>query len=228
MNIYWRLVQADFSRLKPHLFAYGFLSMGTTAMMAMPWETVVQVAAVLTIFVMVGFYCHLVMKAVILERKEKNHLFLMTLPVSVRQLTVAKITSVALMFSVVWTPSFVLVSILGNLNPHWSSAAPAFYTLAFTAYLPAFALILSVAVLTLSEGATILAFTFANMLVALLLNLVPQSDAMQEAFSRGTIDEVGMAWPEQAVMFILANLLMFISLLALCYGAALRKSSFSD
>lgn len=103
--------------------------------------------------------------------------------------------------------------------------APAFHTLGFFTYLPAFALVLSAATVSRSEGSTILGFTLANMLVVLVLNFAPQTDFMQSAYSQGSIAEAGIVWPAQITYWILTDILAFLVLMVICYGAAVRTKS---
>lgn len=228
MSIQWKLIRIDFLRLKRPLAGYGLLALCAAAIMCVPHKTANFFGTILMVFVMVAFFCHLVMRAVIEERKAHNHLFLMTLPVSTRQLMVTKVTAVTLMFCSIWIPAVALTGLLSLVNDHWSGVALAFYAVSFFSYLPAFALILLAAIFTFSEGITILAFTLSNMLVVLVLNFVPQSDFMQEAFAQGSIAEAGFIWPDQITLLIFAELTLFIALMTLCYCAAFCKNTFVD
>lgn len=228
MSISSALIKIDFVRFKWPLVSYGMLALAAAAIMSIPHKPADDFGALVMVFVMVAFYCHVAMRPVIIERKQQNHLFLMTLPVSARQLMVTKVTAVTLMFCSVWFPAITLLFALSLVNAHWSAVALAFYTVAFFTYLPAFALILLAATVTLSEGVTILAFTLSNMAVVLVLNFVPRSDFMQAAYAQGSIAEAGFIWPSQINLLIMAELALFIALMMLCYYAAYRKKSIAD
>lgn len=228
MSIRWELIRKDFAQLKRQLVSYGLLAVVAAAIMSVPHKAVAHFGTIAMVFVMIAFYCHLVMKTVIVERKAQNHLFLMTLPLSARQLMVTKVTAAVLMFCSVWIPATALVLLLSLVNDNWSGVAPAFHAVGFFSYLPAFALILLAATATCSEGITVLGFTLSNMLVVLVLNFVPQSGFMQEAFSQGSLAEVGLIWPSQINTIILAELAVFSILMVLCYFAAYRKKTFAN
>lgn len=226
MGITWELIKKDFVLLHRQLWCYGLLMLCALAIMCIPNQAVTHFGTIVLIFAMVAFYCHLVMKAVVIEHKEKIHLFLITLPVSARQLMFTKVTATTLAFACIWAPALGLMWALSLFNPHWPAAAPAFHTLGFFTYLPAFALVLAAAATTRTEGLTILAFTLANMVVVLVLNFVPQTDFMQAAFSQGSIAKSGIIWPAQISHWVLIEIAVFLILLTVCYGTAIRTKSF--
>ena len=228
MNVFWELVRKDFLQLRLQIITYGILAIGAAAIMSVPHKTAFHFGTIAMIFVMIAFYCHLVVRAVIVERKAKNQLFLMTLPISARQLVVSKVTAATLIFLSLWVPAALLISCLSLINDHWSGAALALHAVSFCSYLPAFALTLVAATISFSEGITALAIIASNMLVVLVLNFVPVSDFMQAAYAQGSIAEAGYVWPNQITLLILAELSAFLVLMALCYLAAFKRQSYSD
>lgn len=228
MSMTWQLIKKDFFLYQNLVYLYASIALAAVMIMAIPNELAVHFGAIVMVFAMLSFYCHLVMKAVVIERKEQNHLFLMTLPISSRQLLTTKVTVILLMYVSIWALSYLAVLLLGLNSPHWSAGAPAFYSLMFFAYLPAFAVILWVAVATFSEGLSILTITLANMAVVLVLNFAPATEFMEQAFSSGTIGIVGVAWPSQVNVFIAAELGAFVLFVGLSYLAAMRRKTFTN
>lgn len=223
MAIFFELIKKDFSLMKNQLFAYGALAIASLAIMAIPTEVSGFLGSLSLAFTMVAFYCTLVMKVVINEHKNKNHLFLMTLPLSSRQLLMIKLANVLLLFFSFWTPIFMLVVLFLINSPHWPGAALAFYTAGFAMYLPAFLLILAAALLTFSEAVTILAFVASNMAVAIFLNYLPKAGFMQKAFEQGSLLDVGVLWPDQINALVMVEGGLFVALLALCLFATSRN-----
>lgn len=228
MSIKIELIKKDFSLLKRQLLSYSALALIAIVIMFVPHQSVSVLGTIALIFVMVSFYCHIVMKAVVIERKEKNHLFLANLPVSARTLALTKVTTVVLIFLCLWAAAFALVFCLSINIAYLPGAAPANYALYFMCFPPAFALLLAAAVGFYSEGVATLAMVASNMLIVVLLNYIPNSPFMSAAFSAGSIAEVGLLWPTPINTILLLQLSFFAILIAFCYGVCDRRRNLAD
>lgn len=225
MNIEWLLIKRDIIKLKTQLLSYGGVTLVGMALLGYPNEKVALLGGILCVFAMVALYCHLVFKNVVLEAKEKNHLFLMTLPITASQLAQVKVISSLLAYLIVWVPAFLTLFLLNEICSYWSSGTLVFQVQGFALYLSAFALALSVAIVSRSEGWTIAAWILSNLLVVIFLNIVPSSEYMQTAFSAGSVGEVGVVWPSTANVVLAVELLVFLVLIAVAFTAAVRQKN---
>ncbi|MDO3388236.1 hypothetical protein QWI17_20485 [Gilvimarinus sp. SDUM040013] len=225
MSIEWLLIKRDIAKLKLQMLCYGGITLFGLILLGYPQEQIALLGGIVCVFSMVAFYCHLVFKNVVLEAKENNHLFLMTLPVTAAQLSLVKIISSLLAYLIVWLPAFASLFVLNVICDYWSSGTLVFQVQGFALYLTAFALALSVAIVSRSEGWTISAWVLSNLIVVVFLNIVPSSDYMQKAFSAGIVGEIGVVWPETANVVIAVELILFAILIAIAFVAAVRQKN---
>lgn len=83
----------DIALIKKKIIWYLFLGLASIAAMAVPLKGFGFLGSILLVTAIVAFYCHLIFKTIIIERKGKNHLFLMTLPVKPSQIALVKLLS---------------------------------------------------------------------------------------------------------------------------------------
>ena len=195
MAINSMLIAKEFSVLKKQVLCYSALSLLAIAIIAIPHKTAGLLGSILQCTVMIAFYCHITIKSVISEVKEKNHALWLGLPITPNQVQLTKLLSLWVIFFTLWLPflGLTLAAILSN--PYWSAVGPAFYVFGFSLYLPAFALILTSAFITRSEAITIFVLVCTNLGVTMMLNLIPQADEISQAFAAGNIMEAGLIWP---------------------------------
>lgn len=192
-----------------------------------PGQKVAFGSSVLLITVFVSFYCHTAMKATITEQKEKNHLFLMTLPVSARQVFFVKVAMNWAIFTGIWLLFVTAVSLLIMFSDRIPSMALSSYLLIFSVFVPAYCIILAVGMITRSESWTILAFIVCNISCTLAINIMSSNSEVQSAFSLGTYGEIGLYWPSWAsTIFAFVVAITFVGLLLTATVGYFRKDFF--
>jgi hypothetical protein len=196
-----RLIRKDL-----HLWRWlviGSLAAGGASIAVMPLTPVASyVGGVAFVCVLVILNIVLVMNGVVQERKDKVHLFILSLPVSTTQYTTAKVVANALAFAVPWAVltaaalTVVVVSAMPDgLLPFWT---------VLLAYLLAYYLVLlAVAIVTDSSGWHATAITIGNvsinLLIPLLLNLPSIAAQTNSPRAVWTADVVGMVVGEVLV-----------------------------
>lgn len=163
-----------------------------------PGQKVSFVSSVLLITVFIVFYCHSAMRATITEQKEKNHLFLMTLPISARKIFFIKMLINWAIFTGVWLLFMATVSLIILFSDCIPSMVLSSYLLIFSIFIPAYCIIFGVGMITKSESLTILAFIICNISCTVAINLMSSNAEVQSAFSLGTFSEIGLYWPSWA------------------------------
>lgn len=163
-----------------------------------PGQKVSFASSVLLITVFIAFYCHSAMRATITEQKEKNHLFLMTLPVSARKIFFIKMLVNWALFTGVWLLFMAAIALIILFSDRIPSMALSSYLLIFSVFIPAYCIILGVGMITKSESWTILAFIICNISCTVAINLMSSNAEVQSAFSLGTFSEIGLYWPSWA------------------------------
>lgn len=223
MAINCMLITKEFSVLKKQILCYTALSVIAIAIMALPSRSAALFGSILQCTVMISFYCHITMKSVISEVKDKHHALWLGLPITSSRLQLTKLLSLWIVFFALWLPSLVLTFLVILSNPNWPAVAIAFYVFGFSLYLPAFALILTAAFTTRSEGVTIFILVTTNLAVTILLNLIPKADAISQAFAAGTIAQSGLIWPPLLLKLAGAAITTCITLMLLAAFKLSRK-----
>lgn len=223
MAINSMLIAKEFSVLKKPLLCYGALSILAIAIMSLPSKTAGHIGTILQITVMIAFYCHTAIKSVIGEAKDKCATLWLGLPTTPRKIQLTKLLSLWLIFFSIWLPSLLLtLTIIGN-NPYWPAVAIAFYIFGFSLYLPAFALMLTAAFTTRSEGITIFVLVCSNLAVTVMFNLIPNSEVMQQAYAAGMIQEAGYIWPPLLLQLTGTAVCMCLALVIITLASLFRQ-----
>lgn len=212
----WRLISLQ-------IVAYSAMGCLFIGINLIPGEAGSFIGSLLVITVFVAFYSHIAIKSVIRELKDKNHLFLMTLPISARLLFFTKMLSNWMAFFAVWCLLLVLVSVVMMPSGHIPSMVLTLYVLIFLLFIPAFSLILGVGLVSGSEGWTILIFVFCNTMVTVSINIISRHPEVQASFSMGTFGELGFVWPSWAMTYVIGVAVMTFSVLVITTAAGLVK-----
>lgn len=162
-----RLVRADLYLLRWMIL--GAIVGGTAAIAVMPLGRVpAYVGSVLFICVLIILNIFLVMSGIVQERKDKVHVFLLSLPISPMQYTAAKITSNAIGFVVPWLVLTAVATVMIRVS--WipdgmlpMSAAVLGYLLFY------YCVLLSVGLVSDSTGWHATAITIGNVSVNFLI-----------------------------------------------------------
>lgn len=189
--------------LKKIVLGYLFAGLASIALNFIPSSTAIAVNSffILTVFMM--FYCHLGMKASVIEVKEKNWQFLMSLPISARFLYLSTLGINWAIFMAMWAIYLTLIATSILLSNHIPSVMLSLFVLIFMLYPVVFAFILSVSLIFQKEGATILSFMLANSIATALISLISNTHEIQQGFTQGTFADIGWLWPSWTPVFVL-------------------------
>jgi ABC-2 type transport system permease protein len=220
----WLLTKKDCELFKRQTLAYSSFGLVSIGVMSLP--KMYYVGSVLLFTSIIAFYCHLVFTTTIGERKEKNHLFLMTLPVSPSDLSLIKIGSLVTLFLLVWGGLFGLTSAFLLHSPFWPGASLAFYSIGFCLYPAAFSCILATAIISRSEGWTIFVLVITNVIVTVVMNYFPTMPFMKDALGAGDLQTIGILWPEPVNQILSIQWVLCGAVLALAVIVAARQKEF--
>lgn len=217
----------DLNFISLHVVVYALIGLISIVINLIPGQTASFMSSILTITAFMVFYCHLIMKSVVAEKKESNDLFLMTLPVSARQLYFFKLGFNVLIFTLMWLLYVAALAAVVMTSDHMPAVVLSIYLLVFSVVIPAFFFILTVSLITRSEGWTIIALVFSNVVSTITFNMVSSSDDITSAFSRGTFSEIGFVWPPWSIPFfgVMAGI-AFVAITASVFKGLLKKYFF--
>lgn len=201
----------------------GYLSAGVIAigLIAMGNERVLSAGNILLITVVIALGMHVVMSTVIGERTTQTLPFLISLPISIKDYTTAKIFANILIFIGPWLTLLIatLAVILGR------DALPdglVIYTIIIlTELFASYCFVLATALVSESQGWTIGATLVGNLFFQAFLSYVSQVPAIQATMNVDTI-----TWNQTSILFLLGEALAIVLLLGGTYVFQARKSDF--
>ena len=209
----WQLFQ---KQLAAHVLA-GIVALALLGL-ARPWAF--YLGSLLLIIVLVAGSCMSISNSLLVERKEQTLAFVMSLPVSPLDFTLAKMAGNLLTFGVPY-----LVLLLGTLVVILTTPLPdglvVFTVLLFGHILLAYSVSLMVAMQVESEGWNIFAMIASNLLINPLIMLLGQIDPIATP-ARGE----AIVWSLPAVAILSAQLLLSLAALAFTLWWHGRKTAF--
>lgn len=195
------------------LLGLGIVMLGTH------WSFYAGTVLLITFMVTIGI--HLAIVTVVQERTEHTLPFLMTLPISPKDYTAAKVLANLSIFLAPW---LVLTGgaalILGSEGARSGAMIP-FATIALTYILASYVLVLAVAIITESQGWTLCAMGVTNLFLQFFLYWVSHMPSIERGMKgRGAV------WDTTALTLLGAELLAIVVLLGLAFTFQARKRDF--
>lgn len=195
------------------LFAIGLTAMGTDASS--------YAGSILLITVMIAIGFHLVMVTVVAERTEHTLPFIMSLPISPMEYTTAKIGANLLIFMVPWlTLTTGTLFLLGTEGARSGALIP-FSLIILTELLAAYVLVLTIAVVTESQGWTIGVLVLTNLFFQGFLYWVSHMPSIA-AGMKGR----GAVWNQTVVTLLSVEVAVSILLIVMAFLLQARKRNF--
>ncbi len=216
-----RLMLKDwsFNRRPISLFVAG----GAAALAVVAWggQTGFFIGSILLLVALMSVGMQLVFTTVIYERKEQTLPFIMSLPITSAEYATAKILANVTIFLGAWMAlaAMMILVILGrDVLPN--GLIP-FAVVILLELFVAYAMILAVALMTESEGWTIVALVVSNVFLNFFMYKVSRIPAIA-AVMNGT-DTV---WPRVAVGLLAGELGVIVLLVVVTYAVQVRKKDF--
>jgi len=212
------------SLLLSHLITFYFIAgMLSITPNLVAKEAVYFISSIITITLFVAFYCHLAVAVTVFEIREKNNLFLMTLPWSARFLYLAKFAFNWLVFAVMWLAFIAAIASALLFSSGIPSMLFSLYVIIFSLFPAAFSVVLTVGLIARSEGITILTFVLCNVVTTIVSGLLSNHPEVVEGFPLGTFSEIGWIWPSWTGKVVMASLLVTAAAFITGIGFGLGK-----
>ena len=201
----------------------GYVAGGALALAIIGFGNDVAFSAgsIILVSLLIAVGIHLTMATVINERKEHTLPFVMSLPISARDYTTAKILANVLIFLVPWTTMLIAaVAVVAGRAAVPDGMIP-FVVIMLTEILASSCLVLAVALVTESQAWTVCAIVFGNLFFQAFLYLVAHIPSIAQAI---TADSA--AWNGAEVALLLGELASIAGLLGLTFWLQARKTDF--
>lgn len=216
-----RLIQKDWYFNRWPITAYTLVGLGAVALLALPNEGAFYAGSTLLVTALISIGIHLVMTSVVHERSEQTLAFVMSLPVTARQYTAAKMAANLTIFAVAW---FVLTVATVGVIASRGAVPDGLIPLSLVVLGQIFAsyvLLLGVAIVSESVNWSIGAIIAGNLLMQAVLYGVANAPAVKPSLATDAI-----AWPQPIPAVLAIELLAVVAILTWTFTAQSRKKEF--
>lgn len=171
-NIVWALVRKDWSFVSGPMLAYGIVGLIAVLLLAVENRIaqIVGISVLVSSIVIIGV--HFVFGTVITERSKQTLPFVMSLPVSYTQYSIAKLISCIGGFALLWSLLLIATLVVIASDNHLSGGLAPFAVMVLLELFAAYAVTLAVAMVTESEVWTIVVVTVLNIGISIFMNIV--------------------------------------------------------
>ena len=216
-----RLVLKDWFFLRWELISYTLAGVVALMLINTGSEGLFYAGSVLLMTILITVGIHLTFVTVVAERTEHTLPFVMSLPISAREYTAAKVLANMLIFLVPWTTLTLGAVAITWLSPVIPDGLIPFVVLVFTQILVGYCLILAVALVSESQGFTVVALVVANLSFQYFLYAVSHMTGIA-AHMKGA----AAVWNQPAVLLLSGQLAAILLLLVLTFYLQGRKTDF--
>ena len=215
------LVLKDWYFLRWPIFGYLAAGALALALLSTDSEGAFYAGSILLLTVLISAGIHVAMATVVQERTDQTLPFVMSLPVSPREYTIAKLLANVLIFLVPW-----LILLLGTLFlivflVDVPDGLIPFTVLLLTELFVGYVLILAVALISESQGWAIGAIVFANLFFQGFMYVVSHMPSIAD-----TIKGPVAVWSGPAVALLVSEIVVIVLLLGLTFYLQDRKTDF--
>jgi ABC-2 type transport system permease protein len=216
-----RLIHKDWYFNRWAIAAYTAVGLLSLAIIGAGGEPGFFAGSILLITVLISIGIHLVMITVIHERSEQTLAFVMTLPISAREYTTAKILANVTIFGTAWTILFVgTIALIAGRGTLPDGLIP-FAVVILVEILASYCLILAVALVSESQGWTIGAMVLGNLLLQGVMYGVSNAPLIGKEMTGDTI-----IWRQPITGLLGVELAAILLMLVLTFYLQSRKTDF--
>lgn len=183
-------------------------------------QIAIILGTIVVVTILIGMGAAVMMSSV-MERKQQTLPFVMSLPISYREYTAAKIVGSLLIFLVLWTAMLAAMLATILLTPEFPHGLIPFVVIMSVEILMSTCLVTAISVTTESQGWTI----GATQVGALSLNGIGWWIVRFPGI-RGTISSATMHWSGTATAILTAELAVIALMIAITFLAQSRKKDF--
>jgi|CXWL01.1.fsa_nt_gi ABC-type transport system involved in multi-copper enzyme maturation permease subunit len=215
------LIKKDWTFNRWPLLVYGALGLAAAFGLGLPSETAFFASGVLLITVLISVGIHLTMVTVVYERQQQTLAFVMSLPISQREYTLAKLVANLTIFGTAWA-AITIATLAVIASRSWVPDGLIPYALTillqlFVGYL----LTLSVALVSESMPWTIGAIVAGNLLVQGVMFAVGRVPAVAAVLKTDSV-----LWVAPIPAILATEVAVIVGLVALTFFLQSRKTDF--
>ena len=201
----------------------GYLAAGALALflLATGGDGAFYAGSILLLTVLITVGIHLAMVTIVQERTDQTLPFVMSLPISPKEYTTAKILANVLIFLIPWVALVIGSFAVIAGRPEVPDGLIPFTAIILTEIFMSSVLILAVALVTESQGWAICAIVFGNLLLQAVMYYVSHIPSVAAAIKGPRI-----VWDQPVITLLLAEIAVILLLLGLTFWLQSRKTDF--
>jgi len=216
-----QLIKKDWQLNSKALFIYGLVGLLSLALLTVANTATFYVGAILLISIVITIGVHLVITTVVNERKEQTLALVMSLPISHMDYTKAKISANLICFAVPWLALAVSAMAIILSRGHIPNGLIPFAVILLLELFAAYVLVLSISLMTESEGWTIAAITVCNVCVSLFIFFISSIPGIGKHTQADA-----PVWNFSVISTISLELLFIITLIGITFYCQSKKKDF--
>lgn len=200
------------------LFGYLVGGLLSAAITCLPGEQAGFIGFILMITVTIAAGIHLIGVLLLAESIDMTRTFVMSMPVSLLDYSIAKISVVLVAFLIPWVGMLASLTVFSFVMPEAKPGVLAFLVLLFLFMLAGFCLQLVTAVVTESVGWTIVVVVLGNVLLNLFLKTLHDNPVISELNK----SEV-LSWPPIVLQIMAIEVIVILVTLGLAFLFQVRR-----
>lgn len=220
-HILKQLIAKDIHFIRGPLLAYMVLGLIGIGLIATGGEALFHAGAVLLLTVVIIIGAHLVFANVVHERSQQTLPLVMSLPISYRQYTLAKLLGNIGIFSLAWCILLGTTVAVILFREGLPNGLLPFSVIMLLELFLAFVLVFAVALITESEAWAIVVMTLTNVCLSLFMYGINQIDAIEQHISGPAA-----VWNRAALTIIGIEIVLIVALIVITLWAQSRKHDY--
>ena len=220
-KLLWLLVEKDWHFMRWPIALYLWAGCMALVMLAAQSEAAFYAGAILLITILMSISIHLPMLTVITERTEKTLAFIMSLPITAKDYTIAKVISNASIFFVPWLLILLATLLVLAKVPTLPDGLIPFALIIFMQIWVNAMFILSAALITESQSWAIVTIVATNLIFQGVMYGASHAAGIA-AHMKGAV----VVWSADALLILLAQSLAIVLSMLLTFWAQSRKTDF--
>ena len=221
MTIVNQLIKKDWEMNQGPLMGYMVLGALALWLFITEHEMAFMAGLILLIAVVVVIAIHMVIATIVNERKEQTLTFIMSLPVSYKEYTVAKILANWIVVGLAWSILYIVMASLILLFDNMPNGLLPYTSMAMLYLLCIFAVLLATAMISENEVVTIVVMTVANITISIFMTFVARMEEIGPF-----INGPEAVWNSAALSIIAAQIAVLIGSLVLTIYLQSKKRNF--
>lgn len=202
---------------------FGYLAAGALALffVSTGGDASFFVGSILILTILVAVGIDLAMSTIVQERTDQTLPFVMSLPISPKEYTTAKILANVLIFLIPWVTLLIGSFAVIASRPALPDGLIPFTAIILTEIFMSYVLIVAVALISESQGWAIGAIVFGNLLLQAAMYYVSHIPSIAAAMKGPRI-----VWDQPVITLLLVEIAVIVLLLGLTFWLQSRKTDF--